>query len=280
MRRSSRTANAPSARAVNRATTATATPPTATAAAMPPTAPLSAASSSTTNATIAIVGPSSAMATAGSMGTPTAGGTPSAGTETAATSSPVPMTVHNVPPITFHEKDERLFMDDKHIDATHAQHVPITRAQVENLGQQFRQHATTWPGVPIPFQQYFSQKAQAAIEDYILLKDIVNVGNVWTKPWPILIDVLRQMYPESAVTEKDAITLSKIALIDFMIDNISNDTSWHKWKPTSKETLVSQQMSLLRAARKIFEEQGVPRENHGELLTNPALLGGECVKAF
>ena len=171
-------------------------------------------------------------------------------------------------------------MDDKHIDATHAQHVPITRAQVENLGQQFRQHATTWPGVPIPFQQYFSQKAQAAIEDYILLKDIVNVGDVWTKPWPILIDVLRQMYPESTVTEKDAITLSKIALIDFMIDNISNDTSWHKWKPTSKETLVSQQMSLLRAARKIFEEQGVPRENHGELLTNPALLGGECVKAF
>ena len=39
-------------------------------------------------------------------------------------------------------------------------------------------------------------------------------------------------------------------------------------------------MSLVRAARKIFEEHGVPRENHSKLLTNPTLMGSECVKAF
>ena len=73
--------------------------------------------------------------------------------------SPPPMTVHNVPPMTFHENGEKLFMDDKHLDATHPSHVQITRTQVEDLYQQFRQHSATWPGVPIAFQQYFSPSA-------------------------------------------------------------------------------------------------------------------------
>ena len=135
MRRSSRSTNARSARVATNATTATATPPTATAAATPQVAPLS------TNATIASAGQSSPMATAGSRGTSNAGAmgvTPSAITETASTSSSAPMTVHNVPQITFHEKGETLFIDDKHIDATHVNHVPITRVQVENLQQQLR----------------------------------------------------------------------------------------------------------------------------------------------
>ena len=57
--------------------------------------------------------------------------------------TPIPMTVYNVPQITFHENGEKLFMDDKHIDAAHPNHVQITRAQVENLGQQFRQYTAT-----------------------------------------------------------------------------------------------------------------------------------------
>ena len=48
---------------------------------------------------------------------------PSAVTAAASTSSPAPMTVHNVPPMTFHEKGEKLFLDDKHIDATHTTEV-------------------------------------------------------------------------------------------------------------------------------------------------------------
>jgi hypothetical protein len=40
--------------------------------------------------------------------------------------SPRPMTVHSVPQLTFHENGEKLFMDDKHIDATHPNHVNIT----------------------------------------------------------------------------------------------------------------------------------------------------------
>ena len=82
----------------------------------------------------------------------------------------IPMTVHNLPVITFHDKNEKFFMDDKHIDASHPQHVPITRTDVENLHTQLRQFASTWPQVNITFQQYFSPRAQSNVEDYILIK--------------------------------------------------------------------------------------------------------------
>ncbi len=54
----------------------------------------------------------------------------------------IPMTVHNLPVITFHDKNEKLFMDDKHIDAFHPQHVPLTSADVENLHTQLHQFSS------------------------------------------------------------------------------------------------------------------------------------------
>ena len=133
----------------------------------------------------------------------------------------VPMTVHNLPILTFHEKNEKLFMDDKHIDALHPQHVPLTSADVENLHTQLRQFASTWPQVRITFQQYFSPRAQANVEDYILIKRIkVEQGDIWKSEWPELIRVLRQMFPESVVSKKDFISKSKIALTEYMINDI------------------------------------------------------------
>ncbi len=100
-------------------------------------------------------------------------------------------------------------MDGKHIDATHPHHVNITRTQVENLHQQFRQHSATWPGVPITFQQYFSPRAQSNIEDYIQIKKIEISEEFWKGEWLNLMKVLRPMYPESNATKQDYLTREK-----------------------------------------------------------------------
>ncbi len=74
--------------------------------------------------------------------TSTGGG---AGANSPATPAPmaqIPMTVHNLPILTFHDKNEKVFMDDKHIDALHPQHVPLTSADVETLHTQFRQFSS------------------------------------------------------------------------------------------------------------------------------------------
>jgi hypothetical protein len=39
-------------------------------------------------------------------------------------------------------------------------------------------------------------------------------------------------------------------------------------------------MNMIKAARRIFDEQGVPREHHNELLKQPIVLGSDCIKAF
>ena len=102
------------------------------------------------------------------------------------------MTVHNLPILTFHDKNEKLFMDDKHIDTFHPQHVPITTTDVENLHTQLRQFSSTWPQVNITFQQYFSPRAQANVEDYILIKRIkINQDDSGNSDWLELIKVLR-----------------------------------------------------------------------------------------
>ena len=192
----------------------------------------------------------------------------------------IPMTVHNLPVITFHDKNEKLFMDDKHIDASHPQHVPITRTDVENLHTQLRQFSSTWPQVNITFQQYFSPRAQSNVEDYILIKKIKINQDIWKCDWLELIKVLRQMYPESNVTTKDFITKSKIALTEYMLNDIDSAKAWHVWKPSHIESLLSQQMNMVNRARKIFDETGVPREQHMEFLKNPTIIGNDCIKAF
>jgi hypothetical protein len=53
------------------------------------------------------------------------------------------------------------------------------------------------------------------------------------------------MYPESNTTQKVYITKSKIALIEYMVSNIDSAHSWHVWKPTHIETLLSQQMNMV-----------------------------------
>ena len=81
------------------------------------------------------------------------------------------------------------------------------------------------------------------------------------------------MYPESNATKQDYITKSKIALIDYMVSNIDSAHSWHVWKPTNVETLLSQQMNMIQTTRRIFDEQGVPREHHNDILKQPIVMG-------
>ena len=88
------------------------------------------------------------------------------------------------------------------------------------------------------------------------------------------------MYPESNATKQDHITKAKIALIDYMVGNIDSVHSWHVSKPTHVGTLLSQQMNMIQAARRIFDEQGVPREHHQEFLQQPIIISYDCIKAF
>jgi hypothetical protein len=88
------------------------------------------------------------------------------------------------------------------------------------------------------------------------------------------------MYPESNVTTKDFITKSKIALTEYMLNDIDSPRAWHVWKPLNTESLLSQQMNMVNKARKIFDETGVPREQHNEFLKNPTIIGNDCIKAF
>ncbi len=88
------------------------------------------------------------------------------------------------------------------------------------------------------------------------------------------------MCPESNVTTKGYITKSKIALIEYMASNIDSAHSWHVWKPTNVETLLSQQMNMISKARKIFDEQGMPREHHQDFLQQPIIITYDCIKAF
>ena len=61
---------------------------------------------------------------------------------------------------------------------------------------------------------------------------------------------------------------------------MDNPQSWHKWRDTTEQTLLTQQMNLIIAARKIFDEQGVPREQHQEFLKNPTIKGTDCIESF
>jgi hypothetical protein len=54
------------------------------------------------------------------------------------------------------------------------------------------------------------------------------------------------MYPESNATKQDYITKSKIALIDYRVSNLDSAHSWHVWKPTNVETLLSQQVNMIK----------------------------------
>ena len=65
-----------------------------------------------------------------------------------------------------------------------------------------------------------------------------------------------------------------------MVKGMDNPQSWHKWRDTTEQTLFTQQMNLIIAARKIFDEQGVPRKQHQELLKDPTIIGTDCIKSF
>ena len=87
--------------------------------------------------------------------------------------------------------------------------------------------------------------------------------------------VLRKMYPESTVTKDDFTLRAKIALIDYMVKGLESDTAWHKWRNPMEETLLTQQMRLIVKARKIFTDEGVPRDQHQEFIKNPAIIGSD-----
>ncbi len=65
-----------------------------------------------------------------------------------------------------------------------------------------------------------------------------------------------------------------------MVSNIDIAHSWYVWKPTNIETLLSQQMNMIQAARRIFDEKRVPREHHNDILKQPIVMGSDCVKEF
>ena len=88
------------------------------------------------------------------------------------------------------------------------------------------------------------------------------------------------MYPNSVVTTKDFISKSKIALTEYMLKDIDSTKAWHVWKPSNTESMLSQQMNMVNKARKIFEENAVPRDQHMKFLTDPTIIGSECIKAF
>ena len=82
------------------------------------------------------------------------------------------------------------------------------------------------------------------------------------------------MYPESNATKQDYNSKAKIALIAYMISNMDKETSWHV------EPLLSHQMNMIQAARRIFDKQGVPREHHNDFLKQPLVMGSDCVKKY
>jgi hypothetical protein len=88
------------------------------------------------------------------------------------------------------------------------------------------------------------------------------------------------MYPESNVTKADYTARAKIALIDYMVKGMDNAQSWYKWRDTTEQTLLTQQMNLIIAARRIFTDEGVPRDQHQEFLKNPTIIGTDCIKSF
>jgi hypothetical protein len=65
-----------------------------------------------------------------------------------------------------------------------------------------------------------------------------------------------------------------------MVKGLDNPKAWHKWRDTTEQTLLTQQMRLITAARKIFTDEGVPRDQHQEFLKNPDIIGTDCIRAF
>ena len=133
--------------------------------------------------------------------------------------------VVNIRPLVFREK-ENFFLDDSHIEGRRT----MTRQQIYVLQQQFEQLEATYPGVFISFRQYFSPKAQAYIEDYLVSVD--DDKPLWEAPYSRIIEVLSAIYPDPVDSIVTATAKARKAMIDWLIADLhnSNGVPWFYWR--------------------------------------------------
>jgi len=187
-----------------------------------------------------------------------------------------PATVTNVPTLTFHQGNEPYFMNDKHVDGV----LKLRYQDIAQLEQQYRQHSTTYPGVTIPIQSHFTLRAQQTIEDFDeITNDAINPRSRWTRPWPALIELLKQMYPATEAAQTAATSKWNIAMKNRLIQPLKEANAPHKWQdPQTTVPIAQQTVRIMAIAREEATRAGIEEQDFPELIRGP--IGQDITRAF
>ena len=164
-----------------------------------------------------------------------------------------------VKPLTFRQ-GERHFMTAEHVNNT--ARPPMDRGQVLEFEKKMLHFQQTWPSVPHDFRQYFTVEAEVWIETYLMSK--LRLGDIFKQPWPDLVSVLKQMYPESESSREKAHAEAFHEAVRWMKDSMFSAKKWFQYQEDEK--LVTQTTFMLTKMREIMSSHDIPRDDIPDLM--------------